>query len=219
MKKLIISCAVVMTAVCAQAQLFVGGTLGFDYTAGKTVAGSITEKGDATITIEFSPMVGFSISDNFAVGVQAGIGLISTNDRATEPKKDNTTFWEFAPFARYTLVSSGDFSLLAEGSLGLYGKTGKTTRGGVSTDDPSTVGFGLSVMPIVSYSMTERLSLELRPNLFKFALGLETTKAPGSSDYKDVDTFFGFGANPSTLPLVYRLSNLSFLEVGMIFKF
>ena len=212
----------VVTAVCAQAQLFVGGSLGVDFTASKEVEGSTTEKGPATFFIEFSPMVGFSLSDNFAVGLKAGLGLLNSNNRADEPTKAKVTLWEFAPFARYTLVSAGDVSLLAEATLGIQGATTKDTRGSTTNEGPSVFGFGFSAMPILSYSFTDKLSIEARPNLFRFVFGVVTTKYPGDSDNKDTDTYLGFGVNPSRVPIEFR-SEFEFdtplFEVGMIFKF
>jgi len=202
-----------MMAVSANAQLFVGGSLGFDISADKSTWGTTVSNGDLDVSFDFSPKVGFYLSSVFGVGVITHFGLGLTNDRDNNPTKYSTVKWGFGPFMRYTLLSRGDFSMLVEGGAGVYGTVSKRTMGSTTNKAPSTFGFDISAMPVLSYSLTNRVNLEASSNLLRFGFGLETTKSgAGDSLSKDTTTSFGFGIDG------YDFFNSDF-KIGIIFKF
>ena len=188
----------VMTAICAQAQMFVGGSMGIDFGATKQTLGSTTNNGPATSAFELSPKVGYYLSDNFAVGLNATLAFASQNNRADNPTKQKGTEWGFAPFARLSLLNIGNFSILLEGGVGIFGSSSKTTTGSTTLDGPSVFGFGMGVMPLLSYTLTNRINLEASTNLARLALVSETEKTgSGTTESKVSDTSFGLGVDSS----------------------
>ena len=215
-----------MMAVCAQAQVFIGGSLGVDYQADKYTRGSVSANGDAFTAFEFSPMVGFEVSDKLAIGAQINFGFFSMNDRDDKPTKNNATLIGFAPFVRNTFVSVGNLSLLLETSIGINSVTTKSTHESISVDGPTALIFGLNAVPVLSYSLTDRLSVEMRTNLLRLSLGSASIKEKyNDTEYKTTTTYFGLGVNPSGLPsmvmneLDMPLMSASPLQIGMILKF
>ena len=202
-----------ITAVSANAQLFVGGSIGFDFSADKHTQGTKVTNEDLDISFDFSPKVGYYLSSNFGVGVITHFGMGFTNDRDNNPTKYSTIQWGFGPFMRYTVLSRGDFSMLVEGGAGVYGEVSKRTIGSTTNKAPSTFGFDISAMPLLSYSLTNRVNLEVSSNLLRLGFGVESEKSgAGDSLSKDTNTYFGFGING------YDFFSSPY-RIGVIFKF
>jgi len=202
-----------MMAFSANAQLFVGGSVGFDVSADKSTSGTTVTNGDLDVSFDFSPKVGYYLSSTFGVGVITRFGIGFSNDRESDPTKYTSIEWGFGPFMRYTVLSRGDFSLLVEGGTGVYGKALTRTIQSTTVKAPSTFGFDISAMPVLSYSLTSRVNLEASSNLLRFGFGLETTKSgAGDSLSKDTTTSFGFGING------YDFFSSPY-RIGVIFKF
>ena len=215
----------VITAVCAQAQIYVGGSLGFDVGASKSVYEGSTNKGPKFFYFGISPMAGYYLFEKLSVGAQLTLGAGNHDSRSgsegsTYLKK--VTIWGISPFARYTLIEANRVSLLAECRLGLDGAGTKSGYGGSMDKGPSVIDFGLAAMPVLSFRLTEKMNLEARTGLFRFGLGVVTTK--NSSGSKSNDTYFGFGVNSSSQEVAEGMwGSLTFLkappfEIGMTFK-
>ena len=204
----------VLTANYAQAQkYFAGGKLGVDYKDGKYSYGTSTTNRPSTSSFEISPMLGYYLSENLGAGVKISLGMSIRNDRAEEePTKNTSSDWGFGPFLRYTALSRGDFSILIEGGLGIFGSSSKTTYGSSSNDGPKHFGFDISVVPLLSYSLTDRVSIEASTNLARFGFTTQTEKrGSGESQSKDTESSFGFGIDsydffksPYQLSLIFK---------------
>ena len=202
-----------MTAVSAQAQLFVGGSIGFDIGMSKGTSGTQINNGPSEISFDFSPKVGYFFSDKFGAGMLMSLGMGLHNDRRDDPTKRSSFSWGVGPFLRYSVLSRGDFSLLIEGGLGAYGESSKSTRGTTTHQNPSTFGFDISAMPLLSYNLTNRVSLEVSSNLLRFGFCVESEKeGAGESLRKGTNTSFGFGING------YDFFSSPY-QIGVIFKF
>jgi hypothetical protein len=187
-----------MMALGAQAQnYFAGSTLGFDY---KANGGD--NRGPATTSFELSPMVGYYLTDKLGAGIMLTLGNSATNNRSEHGESKYNTFeWGFAPFLRYTLLTRGDFSVLAQSSIGIHGSSEK---GG-----SNIFGFGIDAMPILSYCLTNRVSLEVSSGLARFGFSVDSRKSGG---HKSNETAFGFGVDS------YNFFSSPY-QVGMIYKF
>ena len=203
-----------MTAMSAQTQtFFVGGALGVDYNDGKHSSGSTTTNRPSTISLEISPMLGYYLTENLGVGVKINIGMSIWNDRADDPTKNKSFDWGFGPFLRYTVLTRGDFSILMQGGAGIFGSSSKVTYGNTTDKGPSTFGFDIGIMPLLSYSLTDRVSLEVSSNLARFGFTMETEKTgSGDSQQKETESSIGFGVDSFDF---FR----SPYQIGMIFKF
>ena len=223
MKKIILSVLfVAVVAVYAQAQLFVGGSIGADYTAYKYTSGSTTEKGPALFSVEFNPMLGFDLSERMGIGATLNLGMFNVSDRDDPPSKLKALMYGVSPFVRNVVLYSGNLAFLIETKFSFLGFNTKSSYESQTIDGPKILSYGLSVAPVLSYSLTDRLYLEARVNLLRFSIGQAVIK---EDEDKDISTFFGIGINPSeiTSPLLNELEipvmSASPIEIGMVFRF
>lgn len=224
-KVLVVIAVAVLTAGYAQAQVFVGGGLGVDFTGGKVKNGGTSVDLPSGFAFSFTPKVGYYVSDDFAIGLEVGLltGTIKVPAYSySEEWKFNLTQWGVGAFARYQLAGVDKFSLLLEGSIGVQGAKTKETSGSTTEEGPSIFAFGIGVLPVLSYSVTDRLSIEASCDFLRLGFQSATTKRSGNSDYKSTTNTFGLGVNSQTINLDYDNEDISFsnlLTVGLIFKF
>ncbi len=88
------------------------------------------------------PTVGMSLNDKLSVGLAVGLEGYKFGARDYTNIKIN-------PFARYTLIESGDFSLFAQGGVG-YSHT---------TDGDGSWSLWLNVLPGIKYSFNENFAV------------------------------------------------------------
>lgn len=122
MKKVFLTIALLLTTMVASAQFYVGGGLDF------------TKHGDLT-SINVKPEVGYKLAEAWTVGAEVDFGWV----------KDGDTTLALTPYARYTALTAGEFSLFAEAYVT------------VKTMDAE--GFGLGIRPVVAYNFTENWTI------------------------------------------------------------
>ena len=179
MKKLFITIAFVAAAFFAQAQLFVGGSLGFDNT--KDPLDGSAEK---ITTISVIPTVGYMFADNMGVGADLGMTFEKKKDGNGDSK---TTDFVIAPYFRYVFAEIDNFKFYGDLKLDL--KFGTIKKDGFDDVNASTVGFG--VVPGMSYDLTDNISMVATLNVLR--LGYTQNK---KDDNKE--SSFGFGVNENT---------------------
>ena len=131
LKLFLVAVAMVMTTT-ASAQIYIGGALGY----------AKAEAGDADVTTwSVSPEVGYTINDNWAFGVALDY---------TDAEDGGNTF-TVIPYARYTFLKSGAFSVFADGAV-------EITSIKPDTGD-STTGWGISIQPGVAYAINKNFSV------------------------------------------------------------
>jgi hypothetical protein len=198
MKKVIILCAVVLTAgLSANAQFFVSGAFGLGFDGTKYKSGSSSNDGGLDFRFDLSPSVGYYLSDRFALALNAGYGRSSSNDRAKDYTKSFSNEWIVSPFARYHAVEVNNFALILEGGLFVGGEQSKTKDEASSTTkewDP-IFRFGLGVYPVLAYSLTDKLSIEARCDFLNVGFSRSTTKIGNDSDNKRHVNSMGVGVN------------------------
>jgi hypothetical protein len=204
-----------MTAVCVQAQTyFAGGSLGFDYSDSESSWGGTIDKGPSETTVNISPILGYYLTEKVGAGVLIKLEINSWNNRLdSETSKENSLLWGFGPFLRYTLLTRGDFSILAQGGVGIFGSSSKRISGTTTNKGPSVFGFGIDAMPILSYKLSDKVNLELSSNLARFGFNTQTEKrGSGESESRDTENSFGFGVDATNFVS-------SPFQIGVIFKF
>ena len=224
MKKVIIACVVMIATVLAgNAQVFVGGGLGFDFEGGKSSYGGTSTDLPKTTTIGFMPKVGYYLNDDFAIGLEAG--FFNSTEKKTSGSQDvknSLTGWGVGAFARYNLVGTDKLSLLLEGAISVGGMKNKYTYGSTTSNGDPLTTFGIGVLPVISYSLTDRLSIEASCDFLRF--GFQSVIIKDSEDSKDKETYnhFGLGVNTmgfNALHLDEYLELSSMVKIGVIFKF
>ena len=132
MKKVFLTLALVLTTVVASAQWYVGGGLGFS-------------KQDKATSYEIKPEVGYKLNDAWTVGAEVVLG--KTKDTADW----NGTTIAVNPYARYTFLTAGEFSVFAEAYASIQNKKPEGGKG--------ETGFALGVRPGVAYNLSENWTI------------------------------------------------------------
>lgn len=120
MKKFFIMAALAVASMTASAQVYVGGSLGFESSKANSDADNLT-------SFSIKPEVGYNLDENWAVGIQLGYS-------SEEEDKDFTkSTLEIAPYARYTFAKSGIASFFVDGGIQFvsYGSDAKGSTFGV----------------------------------------------------------------------------------------
>lgn len=114
----------------------------------------------------FAPEFGYNLNSEWAVGGRLGFAFGSEKFDGGPflgSEKTNYTSTTFAPFARYTFIRGGDFSIFGQGEIPI-----------VFGDAPNTVG--IRALPGVSYSLNENFSIQaLLPSVLALESGDNVT--------------------------------------------
>ncbi len=249
MKKVFMTLAAVAAFSFANAQFFVGGSLGFSSGSGTeslTVTETLGSSSTTTTTdaktpsyseFLFAPKVGYYLNDKLAVGLELGFTTYSETEydypeiynkaELTENIfKGTENLFGVAPFVRYHFAQWNNFSLFGELTVGLAFGSSKE----VATIDgkeeemegPSSFGFGVTIMPGISYKVNDHIQLEATLDVFglnymysKSTLNEEETygEYTTSAEYVGTESEFGFGLDTRNL---FSVANLT---IGFVYKF
>ena len=234
MKKVfVILVALIVTAASGDAQIFVGGAAGVNFSGGKRKTGNTSVDMPKSFIFEFSPKAGYHLSEDFAVGLEFGILHIAQTSRQVDywggpayDQKLSTNLWSAGAFCRYRLAGLGDLSLLLEGGIGFSGAKLKVKRDASTTDGPVLSWFNIGVLPVLSYKLSDRLNIEASCDFLSLAFQTSiTTENKGeSNERKTTYSNFGFGLN-RVYNYGYNLidgegfSVQQLFKVGLVFKF
>lgn len=149
-----------VAAISANAQYYVGGSLGYNSTKAKTeIAG---QSADNTVSaFSIAPEFGYNLDDNLAVGIKLGY--------ANADGKKNT--WSINPYLRYTYAKAGNFSAFVDGGIAYQTEhvNGEKNWGNTNT-------FGIAINPGFSYAVSEKVSLVAHIGDLSYAFGSKKSK-------------------------------------------
>lgn len=150
MKKFFIAAVMTVVALTANAQVWVGGELGFS-TNKNAYDG---EKINSNTEFTFAPEVGFNISENFDVALKLAYGYTesASNKIMGETFKGSTNAFSINPYVRYTFAKSGNFSAFVDGGVGYT-----TIHYNGNKDNVNAVGVALN--PGIAYAISPKVSL------------------------------------------------------------
>ena len=176
MKKTLMTLATMFIAVCANAQVFVGGTAGIASTGGEGLS-------DKT-TFKILPEVGYNINKNWAVGTVLGYedGSFSMLGRSSSLSGDVKAF-EIAPYARYTFFRSKLVNLFVDGGFGI-------ASGSASHVD--FTAFRVGFQPGLAVNLNKNFSLVTKVGF----LGYEAVNPEGDNNNTHA---FGFNVNGNNI--------------------
>ncbi len=188
--------AVALFTMAANAQIWVGGSIGYstesEKEAWKNFENKIKESKDKTTTILIAPKVGYQLNEKLEVG-----GLVSLSSSKHYPNKiDDKEVWNktfsyaISPFARYQFASFGKFALKAVGIAAFGQRMPSSNNGKDKTKGDKTTTLALSAYPMISYSLSEKFDLEASLNFFGLSASTSTTKDADDSDIKIVENEF-----------------------------
>lgn len=136
MKKILLAAVVAFSSLAANAQIWMGGALGFDYTD--------NDGGAAVTTFTVSPEVGYTLDEKWDLAVAINANFKNVEDG------ENTTAFTVEPYARYTFAKAGIASFFVDGGFN------------IGTDDNSgedVMTWGIGVRPGVKVALAENVCL------------------------------------------------------------
>lgn len=149
MKKILMIAVMAVAAVSANAQWYIGGSFGLNFT-------KATKDADSQTTLNIAPEVGYNINDNWAVGAQVGFGMANNLTNGVEGNLTGTSF-TIAPYARYTFAKTGIASFFADGYVS-FSSTNFDASRNLKSDKSGSV-FSIGVRPGVSLKASDKVSL------------------------------------------------------------
>ncbi len=138
MKKIILTALVAASSLCASAQVWMGGSLGFNV--------HTPDGGDSNTTFSIAPTVGYTLSDQWDIAIE--LGYANYGDVNVGAVED--AFY-VQPFARYTFAKAGIASFFVDGgfSFGVVNYEG----GGDNNE------FQIGLRPGVKVALSDKVDL------------------------------------------------------------
>lgn len=149
MKKLFLAAFVAVASLTANAQIWVGGELGYNVER-ESNDGTTTYK-DHEFTL--APEIGYKLNDKFDVAV--ALNFSHDDDEFREDGYTHTyseNSFSINPYIRYSFYKTGKFSAFVDGGF----KYGFTHYCG---DDENRINWGINVRPGIAYALTEKVGL------------------------------------------------------------
>lgn len=157
MRKLFMAAAAVLACMTVNAQIWVGGSLGFnsekiDSEAAVGEPGfSASDPDCSEISLDFSPVVGYSLNDKMDVGVELGFNSIK-NVSCIEDY--NVTEFAITPFARYKFFEAGKLSVHAQAQVSFMHDSRE-----IGDIDNKYNTFNIGVKPLIKYALTDNIAI------------------------------------------------------------
>ena len=144
MKKFFTVALVAMMAMAANAQVFVGGTVGVK---------SLSCDGTSATTFTINPELGYNLNESWAVGISVGyttnnIAYDNNGGFAGKLDKSVNTF-SINPYVRYTYANFDKVNLFVDGMVS-YANTGNS--------DVKVNAFGIGFQPGVAVNLNDKIS-------------------------------------------------------------
>lgn len=163
MKKIFMTLAAAVIAVSANAQIWVGGEVGF--TAEKaTVKQNGVSTDQKTNNFTLAPEVGYNLNENWAIALKATFAHNEDNtvvkamiENAGLPvgAKVMTNAFAVNPYARYTFLKAGNFTAFVDGGVS-YGLIHVSSLSQVMNNINT---LGVAINPGVTYAISPKVSL------------------------------------------------------------
>ena len=201
MKRFLIVLVFVATGLVANAQFFVGGSIGFSHGAGYSEETSTLHTGmdpvpnetysysPRTTTFSIAPTVGMMFSDNMGFGATIGYKQDITKECTNDEKKEFNSIigyseFAFTPFFRYVFGDFGKIKLYADAKIPLAFGNNKHVYEKVvgeelveekgTSEYPKIFEFGFYIQPAFTYQFNEHISFNAQLGLL--TLGWKQTK-------------------------------------------
>ncbi len=209
-KTMIVLAALVMAATASNAQVYLGGSVGFSSDSYKPEGGEKTTSSRWNV----NPTIGYYLNDRFDIGLD--LRLNGAKDIDLENYFDNLTGtgkingWAIAPFARYSFFRVGKWEVIAKLSAGFGGSKVEDSWDG-DTDEYKLSDWGVDLAPVIAYNLTDKVVLYTTSSFATLGYYSVSEK---NNDTK-VGTFSKFGFNADAT----NVKNTGDIQIGFICKF
>ena len=139
MKKILMTMVAAFAAVSMNAQVYVGGSVGF----GSAKMGG----GDSESTYKIIPEIGYNLNDQWAVGIALGYQKGTCNFGNLDFNPGKREAFSVNPYARYTFLKSDMVNLFVDGGVGF-----------ASIKDTGSA-FQVGLHPGIALNASEKISL------------------------------------------------------------
>ena len=152
MKKVILTALVAVASLAANAQVWIGGEVGYNHQRTTIDKVEIAKSNNFALL----PEIGYKLNDKFDVATK--IGFAHGENGSEILGIDVPVNYEYAntfvlsPYVRYTFAKAGDFSFFADGGFTYL-------HGHVCGDENSTNAWQIAIKPGIAYSLSEKVSL------------------------------------------------------------
>ena len=229
MKKFFILFVVIFLAVNANAQWFLGGSIGFNVNVeGSKDSESFTPyKSEIGFTV--APKLGYYFNEKLALGIDLAIGPKFVNGTRTVifyppygyPSEKQVSYqgtfvhWRATPFLRYSVFTYKKFALMLEGSVGVGGEHATLEFENNLTEKSATIGIGiLNIKPVLGFKLTDHLQFEAVLNFLNIGYNLDINiMGEGVDKNTDLKHDLNIGFNAKSILVMSQLT------IGMIYKF
>ncbi|MBQ0158679.1 MAG: outer membrane beta-barrel protein [Bacteroidales bacterium] len=154
LKKLFLAAAFVACSLGANAQIWMGGSLGlglFKY--------NDADKTQTTFSIK--PEIGYTLNEKWDLGIGLGFSSISNMDCE---KGESQTKIVVAPYARYTFAQTGKVGFFVDGGVDFGFINDKYDEG----EKESTSDFWVGLRPGLKYAASDKVSIVAHLGSFGF---------------------------------------------------
>ena len=142
MKKIMMTLAAIAVAATMNAQVYVGGSLGFE---------SQSCDGNSETFYKIMPEIGYNLNEDWAVGVVLGYGESKEKDKVGRATitTDKEKFFSINPYARYTFAKFDKINLFVDGGVEYahYDNNGDKAN-----------AFSIGLKPGVAVNLNDKLS-------------------------------------------------------------
>jgi outer membrane protein W len=176
----------------AKSDIYMTGTVGFNSSTDTFTSAGVAVESDESGT-EFSPTVGYMVSDNIAL--EAGLSYSSTDNGSSE-----TSGTEFQVGARWFMNPADKFSLSVGAGLG-FGSETTTTNGSSYETEKSSLTF--AVAPAINYWMSDSWGLFAEIAAFEYS-STEDSNNDNSDTMEETSTGLNVDFTNINFGLVYK---------------
>ena len=199
MRKKLLFLGILVFACSANAQFFVGGSIGVGFYNDKNDEGKSYSQ---SFNVGFAPEVGYSITKKIDVGLNLDFTYQQEKEwlfpGSNQTSKTDVYSWRVAPFVQYHFAKWGKFDFIGRGVAHF---------GSMIYDGNMPFTYGFSVYPTVHFNLNNHFILLTDLNFLSLNIHGSFAKDEGR------DFGFYFGANSG------NVLNLSQVRIGFIYKF
>lgn len=181
MKKIILTALVAVASLGANAQVWLGGQVGFataSYDKGNANLEILPDKSVTTFNI--TPEIGYTLSDKWDLALQIGYNYTKVED------KDAEGAFTVAPYARYTFATSGKVGFFLDMGFGI--QTGDFYSNALRKSYSDETAWHVGLRPGVKFAASDKVTLVASTGFLGY-------QAAGD------DNAFGFNVNGNNLQL------------------
>lgn len=146
MKKILMTIAAVVAAANVNAQVFVGGALGF---------ATESYDGDSETSFVVKPEIGYTLDENWALGISFGYGETGKDNKKVKTLSVN-------PYARYTFAKFDNVNLFVDGGFDFENVDSKSYGYKVNS-------WGIGLKPGVAVNLNESVSFVAHAGFLGYA--------------------------------------------------